>query len=140
VSFLLDTNVISEVVKPHPNSALLSWLAEADEDRIFLSVVTLMELRYGVERMHAGRKRNRLEEWLDRDLPNRFQGRILAIDDRVADLGGRLVARSESMGHPLETRDALIAASAEVYELTVVTRNVSDFEPVLKNFLNPWDH
>jgi len=138
VNFLLDTNVISETMKPNPNLGLLGWLAEADEDRTFLSVITLMELRNGVERMAAGRKRKRLEEWLDHDLPLRFEGRILAIDSRVADTCGKLVARSESLGRPIETRDALIAATAEIHGLTLVTRNVTDFEPTVKQLLSPW--
>ena len=138
MNFLLDTNVISETMKPNPNLGLLGWLAEADEDRTFLSVITLMELRNGVERMAAGRKRKRLEEWLDHDLPLRFEGRILAIDSRVADTCGKLVARSESLGRPIETRDALIAATAEIHGLTLVTRNVTDFEPTVKQLLSPW--
>jgi predicted nucleic acid-binding protein len=138
VNFLLDTNVISETMKPRPNLGLLGWLAEADEDRTFLSVVTLMELRYGVERLAAGRKRKRLEEWLDHDLPIRFESRILTIDARVADASGKLVARSESLGRPIETRDAMIAATAEIHGLTLVTRNVSDFEPTVKDLLSPW--
>jgi len=97
-----------------------------------------MELRNGVERMAAGRKRKRLEEWLDHDLPLRFEGRILAIDSRVADTCGKLVARSESLGRPIETRDALIAATAEIHGLTLVTRNVTDFEPTVKELLSPW--
>ena len=139
MNFLLDTNVISETMKPRPNSGLLGWLAEADEDRTFLSVVTLMELRYGVERMAAGRKRKRLEEWLDHDLPQRFESRILAIDARVADASGRVGARSESLGRPIETRDAMIAATAEIHGLTLVTRNVADFEPTVKELLSPWN-
>jgi toxin FitB len=138
VSFLLDTNVISETMKPRPNLGLLSWLAEADEDRTFLSVITLMELRYGVERLDAGRKRKRLEEWLDYDLPVRFEDRILAVDPRAADASGRLVAQSESVGHPIDRRDALIAATAQVHGLTLVTRSVSDFKPTVKDLLSPW--
>ena len=138
MTFLLDTNVLSEIVKPRLNAGLLNWLAQVDEDRTFLSVITLMELRYGVERMAAGRKRKRLEEWLDHDLPVRFENRTLAIEARVADACGRLVARSESLGRPMEPRDALIAATAEVNGLTLVTRNVSDFKPVVKNLLSPW--
>jgi len=139
VTFLLDTNVISEMVKPRPNAGLLGWLADADEDRTFLSVITLLELRYGVERMNAGHKRTRLEDWLDHDLPARFEGRILAIEAKIADVCGRLVARSEAVGRPVETRDGLIAATAEVLGLTLVTRNVSDFEPIVEEIVNPWN-
>ena len=139
MSFLLDTNVVSEWVKPHPNPGVVAWLAEADEDRVFLSVVTLTELRYGIERMPAGQRRKRLEEWLEDDLPLRFEGRILAVDGAVADACGKLVARSEALGRRMEVLDAYIAATAEVHRLTVVTRNTSDFQPTVKSLLNPWN-
>lgn len=138
MSFLLDTNVVSEWVKPHPNPGVAGWLADTDEDRIFVSVITFTELRYGVERMAAGSRRKRLGEWLEEELPLRFEGRILIIDGTVADSCGRLVARSESRGRRIEAMDALIAATAEVHGLTPVTRNTSDFEPALKRILNPW--
>lgn len=138
MSFLLDTNVVSEWVKPHPDPGVVAWLAEVDEDRVFLSVVTLTELRYGIERLPAGRRRKRLQEWLEEDLPLRFEGRILAIDGLVADACGKLVARSESLGHRMEVLDAYLAATAELHRLTLVTRNTSDFQPTIQNLLNPW--
>ena len=138
MSFLLDTNVISEPMKPRPNPGLLAWLAEIDEDSVFISVVTITELRYGVERLAAGTRRKRLDAWLQHDLPLRFEGRVLPIDAVVADACGRLVARSESVGRPIEPRDAFIAATAEVHALTLVTRNASDFEPAIKAILVPW--
>lgn len=138
MSFLLDTNVISEPLKQHPNSAVLTWLAGTDEDRIFLSVITLMELRYGVKRLDAGGKRRRLEDWLVHDLTDRFEGRVLSINAEVADASGRLVAETEAIGRPIETRDALIAATSRMYDLTLVTRNTRDFESTVKNILSPW--
>jgi predicted nucleic acid-binding protein len=138
MNFLLDTNVISDSTKPWPSPELASWLAQVDEDSVFLSVVTLTELRYGIERMAAGGRRKRLDAWLHRDLPLRFEGRILPIDAIIADACGGLVSRSESAGRPIQPRDAFIAATAEVYGLTLVTRNASDFLPVLKAVLNPW--
>jgi predicted nucleic acid-binding protein len=138
VSFLLDTNVISEWMKPRPNPGVVAWLAEVDEDRTFLSVITLTELRYGIERMVAGHRRRRLEEWLEEELPLRFEARVLPIDPDVADACGKVVARSQAVGRRMEVMDAFIAATAEVHRLTVVTRNASDFQPVLRDVLNPW--
>jgi hypothetical protein len=138
MSFLLDTNVISEPTKPRPNKGVVAWLEGVNEDNVFLSVVTLTELRYGIERLASGKRRHRLDEWLRIELTARFQRRILPIDVEVADACGRLVARSESLGRPMEPRDAFIAATAEVHGLTLVTRNASDFKATVKDILNPW--
>jgi toxin FitB len=138
MSFLLDTNVLSEPIKERPNSGVLEWLSQANEDEVFVSVVTITELRYGVERLAIGKRRERLDSWLRKDLISRFDGRILPVDLRIADACGGLMARSESMGRPLEARDAFIAATAEVHGLTLVTRNTSDFEPTLKAVVSPW--
>jgi len=138
MKFLLDTNVISEPMRVQPNAGVLAWLAEVDEDSVFLSVVTITELRYGIERLTTGRRRDRLEGWLRKDLSSRFEGRILPVDFEIADTCGRLVARSESLGRPMEPRDAFIAATAEVHGLTLVTRNASDFEATVKTIVTPW--
>lgn len=137
MSFLLDTNAVSEWVKPRPNPGLIEWMESTDEDRVFMSVVTFAELRYGVERLAAGGRRRRLEEWLGHELPLRFEGRILAVDGEVADAWGKTVSRSEAAGRPIGSMDAFLAATAEIHRLTLVTRNVSDF-PLLKAVLNPW--
>jgi predicted nucleic acid-binding protein len=137
-NFLLDTNAVSEWVKPRPNPGVIRWMESADEDRIFLSVISLAELRYGVERMAAGARRNRLEQWLRLELPLRFEGRILPVDNDVAEAWGKTVSRSEGLGRPMGAMDAFLAATAEIHGLTLVTRNVSDF-PVLKAVLNPWE-
>ena len=138
MNFLLDTNVVSEPMKARPNAGVLSWLAHADEDSVFLSVVTITELRYGIERLATGKRRDRLEGWLRKDLTSRFGERILTVDLEIADACGRLVARSEAVGHPIEARDAFIAATAEVRGLTLVTRNISDFEATVKEIVTPW--
>jgi toxin FitB len=138
MSFLLDTNVISEPMKARPNAGVLAWLAEVDEDSVFVSVVTITELRYGIERLVTGRRRDRLDRWLRKDLTSRFGERILPIDLEIADACGRLVARSESLGRPIEPRDAFIAATAEVRGLILVTRNASDFEATVKTIVTPW--
>ena len=138
MSFLLDTNVLSEPMKPRPNAGVLAWLAEVNEDSVFLSVVTLTELRYVIERLATGRRRDHLDRWLRKDLTSRFGQRILPVDFEIADTCGRLVARSESAGRPMEPRDAFIAATAEVHGLTLVTHNASDFEATVKAIATPW--
>jgi toxin FitB len=137
VNFLLDTNAVSEWVKPRPNPGLIGWMESSDEDRVFISVISLAELRYGVERMPAGRRRNRLEQWLRHELPLRFENRILSVDTNVAEAWGRTVSRNEAAGRPIGVMDAFLSATAEINQLTLVTRNVSDF-PLLKTVLNPW--
>lgn len=138
MNYLLDTNVVSEWAKPHPNAGVTAWFNEADEDRVFVSVITLAEVRYGIERLPPGARRTRLNEWLEQEVPSRFEGRILTVDQRVADACGRTIARVEAIGRRIESMDALIAATAETHELTLVTRNVADFESVLKGMINPW--
>ena len=138
MTFLLDTMVVSEWVRPRPDRGVVAWLAAADEDRIFMSVVSLAELRYGIERMAAGNRRKRLDEWLRDELPLRFEGRLLSIDGVVADAWGKVVARSEAAGRRISAMDAWIAATAEVHGMTLVTRNTSDFQGSLNLIINPW--
>ena len=138
MSFLLDTNVVSEWTKPRPDARVVDWLAQVDEEMVFLSVVTLAELRHGIERLPASKRRKQLDEWLRADLPVRFEQRILPVDAAIADEWGRLVARHESLGRTIHAMDALIAATAQVYNLTLVTRNASDFVSSVKSVLNPW--
>ena len=138
MSFLLDTNVVSEWVKPMPNPNVAAWLAGIDEDRAFLSVVTLAEVRRGIELLQLGRRRDRLTEWLTDELPARFETRIVPIDRRVADEWGITMARSRALGVGLGTMDGFIAATAVVHGLTVVTRNETDFRRIGIALLNPW--
>jgi hypothetical protein len=139
VSFLLDTNVVSEWVKPQPNAGVIAWLAEVDEDRVFLSVVTLAEIRHGIERLPASARRKRLDTWLRDELPLRFEGRVLSIDEAVADSWGKVVASREASGRPIGVMDAFIAATANVHALKLVTRNEADFKSAVKEIVNPWD-
>src|SRR6266498_1588933 len=98
MSFLLDTNLVSEWVKPMPDPGVVTWSDAIDEDRVFLSVITLAELRHGVERLAQSRRRAQLEAWLDDELPSRFEGRVLPVVADVAHVWGRLVARSHDRG------------------------------------------
>ena len=138
MSFLLDTNVLSEWTKPRPNPGVAVWTADVDEDRVFLSVVTLAELRHGIERLATGKRRRRLEEWLREDLLVRFEGRVLAIDAGIAGRWGRIVARGEAAGRPIGAMDAFMAATAEAHALTLVTRNTADFAGSVSRMVNPW--
>lgn len=138
MNYLLDTNVVSEWVKPRPDPGVVAWLAEADEDRVFISVITLAELRHGVERMATGARRGRLDTWLRDELPLRFEGRALPVDGAVAEAWGKTMARGQAAGRPVSAMDAFVAATAEVHGLTLVTRNVSDFVVLGQPIVNPW--
>ncbi len=137
MKFLLDTNTVSEWVKLRPNTGVIDWMDSIDDERVFLSAVSLAEVRYGIEGLAHGNRRRQLEEWLGRELPLRFEGRILPVDASIADTWGRIVSRSEVAGRPIAAMDAFLAATAEVHRLTLVTRNISHFS-VLKAVINPW--
>jgi toxin FitB len=139
VSYLLDTNVVSEWAKPRPNEGVVSWLADVDEDRVYLSVVTLTELRHGIARLPVGRRRSRLDQRMREEVVLRFDDRLLPIDTATAEVCGSLLAQSEDHGRPMGVMNALIAATAQVYGMTLVTRNVLDFEATIGgDIVNPW--
>jgi len=138
LSFLLDTNVVSEWVKPRPHQAVVAWLNRIEEEEAFLSVVTLMELRYGVDCMPTGARQARLDKWLHENLPQRFEGRLLSVDERVADVCGALMARRKRAGKSMGTMDAFIGATAIVHGLVLATRNVADFGFPEERVFNPW--
>ena len=138
MSYLLDTNAISEWVKPRPDPGIAAWLDEVDEDRTHLSVITLGDLRKGVERLADGRRRERLEQWLTSELPDRFGERVLPVDAPVAGEWGRLLAHAEKAGTAVGAIDALIAATAKVHGLQVVTRNVAHFRHTAVDVVSPW--
>lgn len=140
MNFLLDTNVVSEWTKPRPNTGVVTWLAEADEDRVFISVVTLAELRHGIERLPTGARRDRLDAWLTEQVPARFEARMLPVDAETANSWGRVMARGQAGGRPVGSMDAFIAATAERHDLTLVTRNVSDFNALGIRLINPWSN
>jgi toxin FitB len=140
VSYVLDTNVVSEVAKPQPEANVIAWLSEIDEDRLYLSTMTFAEIRRGVELMPAGRRRDRLAEWLAEELPARFDGRVLDVDRRVAEGWGLVMARSQRAGVSLGAMDAFFAATAETHGFALVTRNVRDFRAAGVPLLNPWDY
>jgi toxin FitB len=137
--FLVDTNCISEVVRVKPEPRVLAWIEAADESLLYLSVLTLGEIRKGVAALPQSRRRSRLETWLEVELQARFSGRILPIDVAVADRWGLLAANAKASCKPLSTIDGLLAATAIHHNLTVVSRDVSDFTHVPVQVLNPWE-
>jgi predicted nucleic acid-binding protein len=137
--FLVDTNCISEVVRVKPEPRVLAWIEAADESLLYLSVLTLGEIRKGFATLPQSRRRSRLETWLEVELQARFSGRILPIDVAVADRWGLLDANAKASGKPLSMIDGLLAATAIHHNLTVVSRNVSDFTRVPVQVLNPWE-
>ena len=138
MNFLLDTNVVSEWVKLKPDANVVRWLASVDEDNVYLSVITLAEIRQGVCEMPPGRRRDSLESWLDGDLSLRFEGRILDVDLAVAEMWGVLMAQSTKMGINLNVMDAFIAATAKLHAATLATRNTRHFEKLDVVLANPW--
>mgnify|MGYP002139539622 CR=1 FL=1 len=131
--FLLDTNVISEVRKPRPDKTVMGWLDVWETSQIYISVVSLCEIRKGLHKMPPGKKRDELHHWLERELTETFKGRILEIDRRVADYWGILLAE-----YNYDALDMLFAATALVHNLTMVTRNVKDFQIRGLRLMNPW--
>jgi len=126
--YLLDTDVVSQATKDRPHAGVIRWIDEQDEDDLFLSVATLLEIRVGIELRPGGKKRNDLEQWLVHDLPARFEDRIIPVERHVADLTGRLIARSRSEGWEMKPMDALIAATAMVNDMGLATLNSKHFE------------
>jgi toxin FitB len=139
VGFLLDTNCISEIVRIQPEPRVVKWMKEADEQSLYLCVLTLGEIRKGIAPLPAGKRRSQLENWLDVDLRQRFAGRILPIDEAVAERWGVLVSDMKRNGTPVPTIDAIIAATALHHNLTVVSRNVGDFRYAQVTVFNPWE-
>jgi toxin FitB len=126
--YLLDTNIVSQLAKDRPHEKVFQWVEEQDEENLFLSVATLLELRVGIELCDAGRKREELENWLVHDLLERFDDRIVPIEKHTADLTGRIMARSQKEGWKMESMDALIGATAMVHDMALATLNRKHFE------------
>lgn len=138
MNVLLDTNVLSEVRRPAPDPKVLAWLNGVDEDRTFISVASIAELKRGIALMDEGRRRAALAAWLAQDLPARFVGRILSIDPVVAERWGDLMAEARVSGVGLSVMDGFFAATALAKGLVLATRNTKDFTPLGVPVFNPW--
>jgi toxin FitB len=139
LNYLLDTCVISELVKPNPNEKVIDWLSGTSTERLFLSVVTIGEIRKGLTKLPESKKKNQLTNWLNILLEN-YQDRIYPINLTVAENWGVIQGKAENKGTPLASVDSLIAAVAYTYNLIIVTRNESDFVASNVPILNPWSN
>ncbi len=138
MSFLLDTCVVSELVREEPDERVVQWLEDQDEQSLHLSVITFGELEKGVAHLPASRKREKLKAWVEQDLWARFSDRTVPFDLPVAVRWGQLLAESEGYGRPLPVVDSMLAATALVHDLTLVSRNVADFDAGRVRVFSPW--
>lgn len=138
MNYLLDTCVISELIKKQPNSKLVQWLSEIEEANLFISVLTIGELHKGIEKLPDSRKKNKLHKWVTYDMEKRFRNRIIDFDLHTATIWGKIQAKSEMSGQKLPAIDSLIAAVGISHDLIVVTRNTKDMESSGVDLLNPW--
>lgn len=140
MSYLIDTCCISELVKKKPDSNVVKWFADQDELSLYLSVITFGELRKGIEKLPDSKKKKELNRWVKEDLKHRFKNRILNIKMEEVDKWGEILATAEKNGKPLPAIDSLIAATALVHDLSVVTRNTQDMEGSGVELINPWTY
>ena len=140
MSFLIDTCCISELVKKKPNPNVLKWFTDQDEFSMYISVITFGELRKGIEKLPDSKKKKELNQWVKEDLNSRFKNRILSINMGEVNRWGKILATAEKKGKPLPAIDSLIVATAQVHNLSVVTRNTQDMEGSGVEIINPWTY
>lgn len=138
MSFLIDTNVISEAVRPRPNQAVLNWIASQEKSRLNLSAVTVGEVRRGIERLQSGAKKAHLQNWLE-ELRFKFSGRILPLTEETFSIWGKMFVGFENKGLVRPVLDSLMEATALEHDLILVTRNARNFQDSSVTILNPWE-
>lgn len=138
MNYLLDTCLISELAKSKPDEKVVDWVLSENETGFYVSVLTFGELHKGIEKLPESKKKEELRSWIEDELKNRFQNRIIGIDMRVSILWGKIQCIAEKKGKLMPAINSLIAATALAHDLTVVTRNVSDMEQSGVRLLNPW--
>jgi predicted nucleic acid-binding protein len=139
MNYLLDTCVLSEFTRRQPEPRVVDWLDSIDEEKLFISVITIGEIQRGIERLPDSHRKTELLVWMNTGLLARFAGRMVALDAPTMFLWGSLVARLEAIGQPMGVMDSLILASALQNNLIVATRNVADFLPGGVQVINPWE-
>jgi tRNA(fMet)-specific endonuclease VapC len=138
MNYILDTNVISELIKKQPNPQVVQWIDEQEPGRMYLSVVTIGELQKGIAKLSSSERKITLQSWLDTDLRLRFDNRILELTVPVMIQWGKLVGLLEPQGRVLSAFDSLIAATCLHHQSTLVTRNEDDFRGTGVTIINPW--
>ena len=138
MNYLLDTCVISELIKKQPNPKVAKWISDVEETSLFISVLTIGELHKGIEKLPESKKKNKLHKWVTYDLKKRFENKIIDFDLQTATIWGKIQAKSELLDQTLPAIDALIAATGIAHDLIVVTRNTKDMETSGVDLLNPW--
>ena len=136
---VLDTNVLSELMRPSPDAAVNSWSDTVPVGEQYISVVTVAEVRYGIARLPRGRRREALQRTADRNFAT-FRRRTLTLDPPAAALYGDVVVERTSAGKPVSTFDALLAAIVRSHDATLATRNTDDFTGLGLDLVNPWEH
>ena len=139
MNYLLDTCVLSEFTRRKPDPNVTGWVDRIEEEKLFISVITLGEIQRGIERLPESHRKTELLAWMNNDLVERFEARLLPLDAAMMLVWGSLSARLENAGQPLPVMDTLIAATALRHNLVVATRNVPHFTPCGTQVINPWE-
>ena len=139
MNYLLDTCVISELIKARPTKSVVKWVVSIDESSMFISVLTLGEIHKGITKLRASKKKRALQGWVSNDLYQRFDNRIIPVSMEIARIWGEVQGKAEKKGEKMPAIDSLIAATAIAYDLRVVTRNAADMENSGVQIHNPWD-
>ena len=139
MNYLLDTCVISELLKPRPSQKVVTWIDSIEEEKLYISVITIGEFEKGISKLPTSSKKDRISDWLNEDLLIRFKGRILDLDVNTLIKWGQIVANLENQCRKIPAVDSLIAATVLQHDLCLVTRNIQDFQNCSIKILNPWE-
>jgi toxin FitB len=138
MKYLLDTNVISELISKQPNQVVIDWIDQLDPSSVYISVITIGEIRKGIEKLPVSKRREQVTVWLENDLLTRFHGKIAEVTTEVMLTWGALIGRLENEGKPMPAIDSLLAAIALQGNYVLVTRNDEDFKNTGVTVMNPW--